>query len=198
MTATGDATVPVNAAEPGCPTKTDSQTTPPEPEAALPPLSAHDYKLYNRLAEHMDLFHNHFRSEWNMLYSSCTAGKRANGQSIRSFISSGLSFCEHLTFHHGIEEQRVFPMLARKMPAFRKQDDLVGQHKQIHKGLEKMESYLEACGSGERELRLVELKEIMDSYGKVLWEHLDDEVRTLGAENMRKYWTKEEMMRLRL
>ena len=52
---------------------------------------------------------------------------------------------------------------------------------------------MERCRSGERELRLDELKDIMDGFGKVLWTHLDDEVRTLGAENMRKYWTLEEM-----
>ena len=42
-------------------------------------------------------------------------------------------------------------------------------------------------------MRLEELKEVMDGFGKVLWAHLDDEVKTLGAENMRKYWTIWEM-----
>lgn len=70
------------------------------------------------------------------------------------------------------------------------------QHKQIHKGLDKLTEYLEQCSTGERELRLSEMKEIMDGFGKVLWQHLDDEVKELGAENMRKYWTKEEMARL--
>lgn len=38
-----------------------------------------------------------------------------------------------------------------------------------------------------------EMKEIMDGFGMVLWEHLNDEVEQLGAENMRKYWALEEM-----
>jgi hemerythrin-like domain-containing protein len=127
------------------------------------------------------------------MYSACTANRRPTGMSIRQFLSTGLDFCHHLEAHHSIEETYVFPMLARKMPEFRNQEHLVGQHRDIHKGLDLFQEYLETCRSGERELRLEELKEIMDGFGKVLWTHLDDEVRTLGAENMRKYWTLQEM-----
>lgn len=87
----------------------------------------------------------------------------------------------------------MFPELGERMPAFRPHDHLISQHEKIHEGLEKMEQYLDSCTSGEKELRLPELKDIMDTFGEVLWAHLDDEVRMLGAENMRKYWTKEEI-----
>lgn len=40
------------------------------------------------------------------------------------------------------------------------------------------------------------MKFLMDTFGGVLWAHLEDEVRALGAENMRKYWTLEEMRRM--
>lgn len=43
-----------------------------------------------------------------------------------------------------------------------------------------------------------EMKEILDSFGEVLWQHLDDEVEQLGAENMRKYWSLDEMRRIPL
>ena len=56
-----------------------------------------------------------------------------------------------------------------------------------------LEDYLRRCRNRETELELAVLKEKMDSWGTVLWTHLDQEVRTLGAENMRKYWTIEEM-----
>lgn len=95
--------------------------------------------------------------------------------------------------HHGIEEAHIFPVLAKKMPAFRKELELLTQHKQIHQGLEKFEAYLEECKNGERELRLEEMKTLMDTFGAVLWAHLDDEVKELSAENMRKYWTIQEM-----
>jgi hemerythrin-like domain-containing protein len=113
--------------------------------------------------------------------------------SIRQFLTTGLEFCRQLEAHHSIEETYVFPMLARKMPEFEKQEHLLEQHKEIHKGLDLFQEYLEQCRGGERELRRDELKEIMDSFSKVLWAHLDDEVRTLGAENMRKHWSIQDM-----
>ncbi len=82
------------------------------------------------------------------------------------------------------------------MPAFRKELELLTQHKEIHKGMDKMEAYLDDCKAGKRDLRMEELKEIMDSFGTVLWEHLSDEVRQLSPDNMRKYWSLEEVKRL--
>ncbi|KAJ9658365.1 hypothetical protein H2201_007805 [Coniosporium apollinis] len=175
----------------------DNGATPPiEAEPKLPKLSATEFRMYNRMAEHMDMFHENFRRTWNMLYNACTTNKRPSGMSIRQFLGAGIDFCHHLEVHHSIEEQHVFPILARKMPAFRKELELLTQHKQIHKGMDEMSAYLEACKTGEKELRLDELREIMDKWGAVLWQHLDDEVRQLGAENMRKYWTLEEMRRI--
>lgn len=82
------------------------------------------------------------------------------------------------------------------MPAFAKQDQLIEQHKVIHKELERFESYVRNCLRGNADLRWNEIKEILDAFGTTLWEHLDDEVRELGAEQTRKYWSKEEMSRM--
>ena len=82
------------------------------------------------------------------------------------------------------------------MPVFQKEMELLEQHKQIHEGLEKLEEYIRDCRRGEKELRLGEMGKIMDGFGEVLWKHLDEEVKTLGAENMRKYWTLAEMKRM--
>lgn len=98
--------------------------------------------------------------------------------------------------HHTIEEQYVFPYLAERMASFRQELELLTQHKQIHAGLEQFDSYLEDCSAGRRELRLAELKELMDSFGDVLFAHLADEVEQLGAENMRKYWSMEEVQKM--
>lgn len=108
----------------------------------------------------------------------------------------GLDFCSHLSTHHSIEEHHIFPLLAKKMPEFRKKEELLKQHRDIHVGMDKLEAYLNDCRRGEADFSLAEMKKLMDSFGAVLWAHLDDEVRTLGAENMRKYWTLEEMRRL--
>lgn len=113
---------------------------------------------------------------------------------IRQFLDRGLLFCEHLHMHHGIEERSVFPMLARRMPEFR--GDLPGQHKTIHAGLDAFAAYLRQCKSGEADLDMGELRGKMEGWGPVLLEHLDDEVRALGAENMRKYWTADEVRKM--
>ena len=82
------------------------------------------------------------------------------------------------------------------MPAFRKELELLTQHKEIHKGMNLMEAYLDECKSGIKDLQMGELKQIMDSFGSVLWSHLSDEVEQLSGENMRKYWSVDEVKRL--
>lgn len=73
--------------------------------------------------------------------------------------------------------------------------ELILQHRAIHAGMDQLEKYLRDCRSpGKREtLDLAVLKEKMDSWGEVLMKHLDQEVEELGAENMRRFWTREEM-----
>ncbi|KAL8812256.1 MAG: hypothetical protein Q9223_001191 [Gallowayella weberi] len=170
-----------------------NQEIPAASIATLPKLSPSEFKIYNSMADHMEYFHDHFRQTWNTLYTAASRGKRPEGMSIKQFLNTGLQFCEHLHMHHGIEEMHIFPVLARKMPAFRKELELLTQHKQIHSGLDQFQAYLQDCASGDRELRMTELKDLMDSFGTVLWTHLSDEVEQLGAENMRKYWTPAEM-----
>ncbi|CAG8250933.1 unnamed protein product [Penicillium salamii] len=166
------------------------------PESGEPlPLSASDFRTYNRMSEQMEAFHSHFRLTWNQLWEACeNNNKRA--LSARQMIMMGLQFCSQLDFHHSIEEQHIFPVLAKKMPEFRKELELLSQHRQIHAGLEKLESYLEKCRSGEEDMRRDEVKRLMDGFGKVLWTHLDQEVKTLEAANMRKFWSLDEMRRL--
>jgi murein L,D-transpeptidase YafK len=62
-------------------------------EKPLPKLSATEFRQYNRMAEHMDYFHNNFRQTWKVLYDACEAGKRPKNMSIRQFISTGQQFC---------------------------------------------------------------------------------------------------------
>lgn len=114
---------------------------------------------------------------------------------------AGLSLVRYLETHHAIEETHIFPVLARKMPEFRSGKgngaaELLQQHRQIHKGMDVLEDYLRKCRSGEADLELSVLKEKMDTWGEVLLKHLDQEVETLGAENMRKYWTIQEVRQI--
>ncbi|KAM5365873.1 hypothetical protein ACJZ2D_010787 [Fusarium nematophilum] len=164
---------------------------------SMPPQSSSDYTAedasFNLLANRMNSFHEAFRRSWSTMYTVCSSGTRPADMSIRQFISIGLEFCEHLENHHNIEESWFFPLLAERMPEFRRERELVAQHREIHAGLEPLQWYLRSCLAGEVDFSLVKVKEILDSFGGVLWQHLDEEVQDLKAENMRKYWTREEI-----
>jgi len=81
------------------------------------------------------------------------------------------------------------------MPAFVRRDQLIAQHKVIHDCLGKLESHVQGCLQGSVDLRWDQIKGILDSFGPTLWKHLEDEVRELSAEEMRKYWIIAEMSR---
>ena len=185
-------------------------------------LSPGEFKSYNKLAEMMDMYvslqffcdslsavfavdrfgrkqHSHFRQTWNLLWSNVSSDSSTPGTarlSAPQMINHGLTFVSHLTLHHDIEEGHIFPRLATRMPTFQMDGIAKQQHREIHKGLDELESYLKQCKWGERELRREEMKQRMETWGEVLWTHLDEEVRELGAENMKKYWRKDEIQDL--
>ncbi|KAK6495415.1 hypothetical protein TWF481_003438 [Arthrobotrys musiformis] len=165
-------------------------------EKPLPKLTAAEFKAYNRLAVVMDQYHNHFRATWTEIITGLRKSRPKN-QSLRQFLSIAQGFCRMIDTHHNIEESYFFPILAKKMPAFQKHNkehgEMIAHHRQIHKGLEKFEDYVNACKSGEKDFVASDMLELMESFEKVLWQHLDEEVQQLGAENMRKYWTLEEL-----
>lgn len=43
------------------------------------------------------------------------------------------------------------------MPAFRRELELLTQHKEIHKGLDKLEAYVDDCKAGKKDLRMEEM-----------------------------------------
>ncbi|UPK92454.1 hypothetical protein LCI18_003389 [Fusarium solani-melongenae] len=161
----------------------------------LAPLTDKQFKSYNRLAEKMQLFHDHFKRTWQFLEDVCEAENLPDGLQLDDVIDKGLSFCSSLEMHHNIEEAYLFPLLARRMPYFRDGNEgpLLEQHRVIHKGLSELNDYFVLCRSSRSEFDYKLTKSKMDSWGGVLKEHLDTEVRSLGAENMRKYWTVDEV-----
>ncbi|KAK6335471.1 hypothetical protein TWF696_002245 [Orbilia brochopaga] len=170
-----------------------------EEEKSLPKLSAAEFREYNRIAVLMNQYHNHFRNTWNEILDGVKTSRPKN-QTLRQFLSLAQAFCRMLETHHNIEETYVFPILARKMPAFQKNNkehgEMIKQHRQIHKGLDVFSEYVDSVRAGQRDFVASEMLEIMESFEKVLWQHLDEEVVQLGAENMRKYWTIEELQLL--
>ncbi|GLA67153.1 hypothetical protein AtubIFM54640_010130 [Aspergillus tubingensis] len=164
--------------------------------STLPPLSPAEFKLFNRMADTMQSLHQHFEVRWNVMYEVAKLGTRPPGMSIKNYLNLCQEFCQNLEKHHQIEETFVFPSLAKRMPAFANEDALINQHRVIHNGLENLQSYVQSCLDGRVELRWNEVKDILDSFGATLMDHLKEEVRQLGAEETRKYWTAQEMTRM--
>ncbi|GIJ92132.1 hypothetical protein Asppvi_011108 [Aspergillus pseudoviridinutans] len=133
------------------------------------------------------------REDFKAVLASFPPGTECRAHLFRRQAVEGLNFCSQLAAHHLIEEQYLFPFLAEKMPEFRRGVELLHQHEQIHAGMNQLQEYLNQCVSGTTEMRMDKMKQLMDTFGPVLWTHLDDEVRALGAETMRRYWTQEEM-----
>ena len=66
---------------------------PAQEEKPLPKLTPFEFRQYNRMAEHMQYFHDNFRATWKVLYGACESQKRPKNMSIRQFISTGQQFC---------------------------------------------------------------------------------------------------------
>ncbi|KAJ9621679.1 hypothetical protein H2203_007168 [Taxawa tesnikishii (nom. ined.)] len=123
-----------------------------------------EFRVYNRLVEQMDYYHSVLRTRWNDLYAG-TAPHAANPPSASRLIEMGLGFCQHLGFHHDIEEAHYFPVLGRKMEGFRANGFAKQQHEEMHRGLDVLAEYLGECKRGEKDLQRKEVRTIMESFG---------------------------------
>lgn len=96
------------------------------------------------------------------------------------------------------------------MPEFRPNERHKNSHKLIHDGLDRLEVVVNAFRAEPSTYKPEVLKEALDSFREPLYTHLAEEVcvpltyrrkrsnylvysRDLGAENMRKYWTMQEI-----
>lgn len=99
-----------------------------------------------------------------------------------------------LTMHHTIEEQYFFPMLAKKMPKFAIGSDgaHIEAHQKIHDGLERLADKVQSWQEDAKAYSPNAMRECLDSFREVLFDHLEEEENDLSAENMQKYWTYDE------
>lgn len=110
-----------------------------------------------------------------------------HGYSLKSFLRESYNLVVHLGNHHGIEEAYIFPMLARKHPAFRDGAEHKADHASIHDGLDKYQEFLRASMMNAEKYSAKEMREILDSFREPLMRHLDQEVADLQPETLRKH-----------
>ncbi|KAF7792317.1 hypothetical protein EIP86_003353 [Pleurotus ostreatoroseus] len=152
-------------------------------------VNARNEKRWNR-------FHDYFKAEFELVYELADGSFTTRGMSTKMYLAEADDLRKHLTMHHTIEERHIFPLLAKRMPAFRNDEQHIKSHHGIHEGLDKLSVLLKKWNADPTKYSPDEMKACLDSWRDVLFRHLDEEVADLGGENMCKYWTLEEIDRI--
>ncbi|KAJ3533906.1 hypothetical protein NM688_g7214 [Phlebia brevispora] len=144
----------------------------------------------------MKQFHDYFKAESDTLVQLADGSFNKRGMSTKLYLAEADDMRKHLVLHHTIEERHFFPVLAKRMPAFRNDEVHINSHHGIHEGLDKLSVLLKKWNADPTAYSPTEMRECLDSWKEVLFRHLDEEVADLSGENMQKYWTLEEMDRV--
>ncbi|KAL0577322.1 hypothetical protein V5O48_004678 [Marasmius crinis-equi] len=167
----------------------------------------------------MNNFHQWFKDEYNTLYEVSypplthsrqvltgghLGGKLADGSftkrglSLPLYLDSAQRLNHHLTMHHTIEERHIFPALATKMKEFSNDSEHLKSHRGIHDGMDKVQELVNRWKKEPASYSPEEMRACLDSFREVLFNHLDQEVADLKGENLKKYWTLEEIEKMNL
>lgn len=145
-------------------------------------------------SEGMTGFHNSHKWEFNHAYQHA---EDLDHKPLSSFLRQCYGLVVHLGNHHRIEEAHIFPLLAHKHPSFARNAEHEDFHHQIHEGLERYSKFLRESLDDPKKYSATELRSILDSFRKPLFEHLDKEVEDLRPENLKKHgFTLAEIRRL--
>ncbi|EKM60436.1 uncharacterized protein PHACADRAFT_189570 [Phanerochaete carnosa HHB-10118-sp] len=168
-----------------------------------------DLPLSLQLSDGMSRFHEYFKAESrfprhvgtsrgavNAIYEMADGSFSKRGMNLRMYLSSAGELRKHLTVHHTIEERHIFPLLAKRMPTFKDDEQHIKSHHGIHEGLDKLGAFIEKWLAEPATYSPEEMKACLDGWREVLFRHLDEEVEDLRGENMKKYWTLEEVDRI--
>ena len=157
--------------------------------------TAQEERVWNQLTVMMSHFHEHFKREFNSIYEMADGSFTKIGYSLPLFLRQAQQLNSHLTMHHTIEEREIFPILAKRMPDFDHNTEGVHlkSHEGIHDGLEELEKLVKNYRANPSSYSPTEMRACLDGFRQVLFEHLDQEVADLKGENLKKYWTFEEM-----
>jgi len=181
--------------EPTCTATTDPIDTLKTDE--LPKLTPTEFREWNRLSEHMSMFHEHFKDGFRKIWNDADDVEPDEEGALEEFLDQADDLYIHLSAHHGIEERYVFPVLAKRMPQFTASGQHKKEHEEMHTGLEKYHKYLQQCHRSRNEWSAARLRENMAFFEQTLFDHMDAEVQTLGADSLRRAgWTLAELKTL--
>ncbi|KAI9060275.1 hypothetical protein FKP32DRAFT_1760532 [Trametes sanguinea] len=148
------------------------------------------------LADSMTYFHNHFKHEFDAVYELADGSFTKRGMSLPMYLRLAAQLAKGLTAHHTIEERYIFPILAKRMTSFKDDEVHLKSHEAIHHGLDELNALIRKWSEEPSTYKPEEMRACLDSWREVLFKHLDQEVQDLSGENMKKYWTLEELERI--
>ncbi|CAE6416412.1 unnamed protein product [Rhizoctonia solani] len=153
-------------------------------------------ELYiTKLADRMAFFHAALAAKFDNIYA-LSDGSFTKFMPLPAYLRMVMEFHDHLDAHHSIEETYVFPVLAQKMPSFAENEQHKKSHKVIHAGLDKLKDLATSWKSEPTTFSPAILRSCLDEFKTPLFNHLSEEVRDLSGENLKKYYTLEEVDRL--
>ncbi|KAK7057131.1 hemerythrin HHE cation binding domain-containing protein [Favolaschia claudopus] len=157
--------------------------------------AAYEERRWNRFGDTMNQFHSYFKQEFNTIYELADGTFSKRGMSLSLYLEKARQLNTHLTMHHTIEEKHIFPILAKKMPEFALETEHghIESHKKIHDGLDELATLVYKFKKEPTTYSPTEMRACLDGFREVLFAHLDEEVSDLQGENMKKYWTLEEL-----
>jgi hemerythrin-like domain-containing protein len=138
----------------------------------------------------MSLAHNTFIRNLNSIYLQ--APNIILPLDIRDFLIFCQTFIETIHHHHKSEEKYFFPAIEEYTGLKGLMEVNVHQHEAFEPGFDKFTEYVGAVTPEEFDGK--KLIKIIDSFGEVLTEHLNDEINTLlgleeyGGEKLRAAW----------
>ncbi|KAI0789146.1 hypothetical protein C8Q75DRAFT_733830 [Abortiporus biennis] len=155
--------------------------------------SLRDEHRWNKLSQSMSHFHNHFKFEFDQIYELADGSFTKRGLSLGLYLRQAETLKKQLTTHHTIEEMYIFPILAKRMPSFKEDEAHLKSHQGIHEGLDKLGELIHEWKASPSTYSPEKMRECLDSWREVLFNHLDEEVEDLKPDNLKKYWKLEEL-----
>ncbi|KAI0958636.1 hypothetical protein AcV7_004395 [Taiwanofungus camphoratus] len=167
-------------------------------------LIAEEEQKWNSAADNMQQFHDHFKLEFKHIYQLADGSFSNRGMSLQTYLRMANQLVRHLTAHHTIEEEYIFPVLAKRMPGFGTGERHLKSHEAIHDGiylslsgnlcanncallltlwfqllllgLDKLSALIRRWTMNPSTYSPTEMMACLDSWREVLFKHLDEEV----------------------
>ncbi|KAF7321374.1 Hemerythrin domain-containing protein [Mycena kentingensis (nom. inval.)] len=153
---------------------------------------------WGEFSQRMSQFHDYFKSEFNTLYELADGSFTKRGLSLTLYLDMARRLNDHLTMHHTLEERHFFPVLGQKMPQFAVEAEggHIESHEAIHTGLEKLSGLVQKFKKEPSTYSPEEMRACLDGFRTVLFSHLDQEVSDLSGDNLKKYFSLQELKQM--